>query len=91
MWVDMIWAGDDFGSQNGMLISPDLWRHYFKPRMKYMFDELRKVNPDVILAWHTCGSVLPIIPDLIGIGLDVLNPIQPLAAGMNGEYLKKPF
>ncbi len=91
MGADMVWAGDDFGSQNGMLISPDLWRQYFKPRIKYMFDELRKVNPDVILAWHTCGSVLPIIPDLIGIGLDVLNPIQPLAAGMNGEYLKKTY
>ncbi|HHJ11493.1 MAG TPA: hypothetical protein ENK25_11490 [Bacteroidetes bacterium] len=89
--ADMVWAGDDFGSQNGMLISPDLWRQYFKPRMKYMFDEFRKANPDIIIAWHTCGSVLPIIPELIEIGLDVLNPIQPLAYGMNGEYLKKTY
>ncbi len=91
MGADMIWAGDDFGSQNGMLISPDLWRQYFKPRMKYMFDEFRKVNPDIIIAWHTCGSVVPIIPELIEIGLDVLNPIQPLAHGMDAGYLKKTY
>ena len=91
MGAAMIWAGDDFGSQNGMLISPDLWRQYFKPRMKYMFDEFRKVNPDIIIAWHTCGSVVPIIPELIEIGLDVLNPIQPLAHGMDAGYLKKTY
>ena len=91
MGADMIWAGDDFGSQNGMLISPDLWRQYFKPRMKYMFDEFRKVNPDIRIAWHTCGSILPIIPELIEIGLDILNPIQPLAAGMDAEFLKKTY
>jgi len=91
MGADMIWAGDDFGSQNGMLISPDLWRQYFKPRIKYMFDEFRKVNPDIIIAWHTCGSVLPIITELIEIGLDVLNPIQPLAAGMKADYLKETY
>ncbi len=88
---DMIWAGDDFGGQNGLLIDPDTWRKYFKPRIKYMFEEFRKVNPEIKIAWHTCGSIVPIIPDLIEIGLDILNPIQPLATGMNPEFLKKEF
>ncbi len=91
MGADMVWAGDDFGSQNGMLISPELWRHYFKPRMKYMFDELRKVNPDVIIGWHSCGSIVPIIPEMIEIGLDVLNPLQPLAAGMDAERIEATY
>jgi uroporphyrinogen decarboxylase len=89
--ADMIWAGDDFGTQESMIMDPDLWRKYFKPRMKLMFDEFRKTNPTIKIAWHTCGSVLPIIPDLIEIGLDVLNPIQPLAKDMNPDFLKKTY
>ncbi len=89
--ADMIWAGDDFGSQRGMLIDPDTWRKYFKPRMKYMFDEFRKVDPEIRIAWHTCGSVVPIIPELIEIGLDILNPIQPEAMGMEPAFLKNEY
>ncbi len=89
--IDMIWAGDDFGGQDGMLTDPDQWRQIFKPRMKFMFEEFRKVNPEIKIAWHTCGSVVPIIPDLIEIGLDILNPIQPLAKDMKPEFLKKEF
>lgn len=91
MGIDMIWAGDDFGSQHGMLIDPETWRKFFKPRMKYMFDAFRRQNPDIKIAWHTCGSVIPIIPDLIEIGLDILNPIQPEAKGMDPVFLKREF
>lgn len=89
--ADIIWAGDDFGSQDGMIMSPDNWRKVFKPRIKYMFEEFRKVNPNVKIAWHSCGSILPIIPDFIEIGLDILNPIQPLAHGMEPKFLKKTY
>ena len=89
--ADMIWGGDDFGSQQGMMIDPDTWRKYFKPRMKYVFDMFRKENPEIKIAWHTCGSVLPIIPELIEIGLDILNPIQPEASGMDPMYLKSNY
>jgi uroporphyrinogen decarboxylase len=89
--VDLLWAGDDFGAQGGMLMSPEQFRQIFKPRMKFMFGEFRKVNPAIKIAWHTCGSVYPIIPDLIEIGLDILNPIQPLARDMKPEILKKEF
>ena len=89
--ADIIWAGDDFGTQQGMLISPTMWREIFKPRIKYMFDEFRRVNPDIKIAWHSCGSIFPIIPDFIEIGLDILNPIQPLAKDMEASRLKETF
>jgi uroporphyrinogen decarboxylase len=89
--ADVIWAGDDFGGQGGMIMSPEMWRRIFKPRIKQMFDEFRKAKPDIKLAWHSCGSIIPIIPDFIEIGLDILNPIQPLAAGMEPKFLKKTF
>jgi uroporphyrinogen decarboxylase len=89
--ADMIWAGDDFGGQQGMIISPELWRRVFKPRIQYLFHELKKVNPDIKIAWHSCGSIRPIIPDFIEIGLDVLNPVQPLARDMDPASLKREF
>jgi len=91
MGVDIIWCGDDFGGQQGMIMDPDLWRSIFKPRIKYVFDEFRKVNPEIKIAWHSCGSILPIIPDFIELGLDILNPLQPLAKGMNPEFLKNEY
>jgi uroporphyrinogen decarboxylase len=91
MGVDMIWAGDDFGGQNGLLIDPETWRRIFKPRIKFMFDEFKKVNPDIKIAWHSCGAIVPIIPDFIEIGLDILNPIQPLAKDMEPKHLKEEF
>jgi uroporphyrinogen decarboxylase len=89
--VDIIWLGDDFGSQSGMIMDPETWRKHFKPRMKYIFSELKKVNPEVKIAWHSCGSFLPIVPDFIEIGLDILNPLQPLAYGMDPAYFKKKW
>jgi uroporphyrinogen decarboxylase len=79
MGVDMIWLGDDVGGQSSMLMSPRMWRQYFKPRMADLIASLRAINPHIKIAYHTDGVVYPIIPDLIEIGLDVLNPIQPMA------------
>jgi len=89
--ADIIWCGDDFGMQQGMIMDPETWRKWFKPRIKFMFDTFRNVNPEIKIAWHSCGSILPIIPDFIEMGLDILNPIQPLAKGMSPEYLKKEY
>ncbi|MBT3389167.1 MAG: hypothetical protein HN413_02025 [Chloroflexi bacterium] len=89
MGVDMIWTGDDFGAQEQMLISPKMWRHYFKPRMAHYIAELKAINPNLKVAYHSDGNILPIIPELIEIGLDVLNPIQP--ASMDPAELKRQF
>jgi uroporphyrinogen decarboxylase len=56
-----------------------------------MFEEFRKVNPDIKLAWHSCGSIPEIIPDFIEIGLDILNPVQPRAKGMDPEFIKEKY
>jgi len=89
--VDIIWTGDDMGDQNGLIMSPVLWRKIFKPRMQHVFSTFKKLNPDIKIAYHSCGSIRPIIPDLIEIGLDILNPLQPLAKDMDGESLKNEF
>jgi uroporphyrinogen decarboxylase len=89
MGVDMVWLGDDVGGQNAMLMSPRMWRQYFKPRMADLIASLRAINPQVKIAYHTDGVVYPIIPDLIEIGLDVLNPVQP--AAMDPVRLKNEY
>ncbi len=87
--VDMIWTGDDIGSQNEMMISPRMWRKYLKPRMANFISELRAINPQIKIAYHSDGNVLRIIPELIEIGIDVLNPIQP--ASMDPARVKAEF
>lgn len=87
--VDMIWTGDDVGAQHAMLISPRMWRRFFKPRMANFIASLKAINPAVKVAYHSDGNILPIIPDLIEIGLDILNPVQP--ACMDPVQLKKEF
>lgn len=83
MGVDMIWLGDDVGGQTSMLMSPKMWRTYLKPRMAQLIGSLHAINPQVKIAYHTDGVVYPIIPDLIEIGVGVLNPIQPMAMDPN--------
>ena len=89
--VDGIWTGDDFGAQNGMMVSPDMWRRIFKPRMAEVFQEFRSVNPDVMIMYHCDGAIAPILPDLIEIGLDVFNPVQPGVPGHDPAELKAQF
>lgn len=87
--VDMIWIGDDVGAQRAMLIAPKTWRKFFKPRMANFIAEVKAINPQVKVAYHSDGMIDPIIPDLIEIGLDVLNPIQP--ASMDPARLKQQY
>jgi uroporphyrinogen decarboxylase len=87
--VDMIWIGDDMGGQTAMVISPAMWRKYFKSRMRRLISELKGINPQLKVAYHSDGTIWPIIPDLIEIGLDVLNPVQP--ACMDPAEIKERF
>ena len=87
--IDMMEYNDDVGGQNGMLINPDLWRRFIKPRMASFIKMCGKYNARI--RFHSCGGIRPIIPDLIEIGVDVLNPVQTLAAGMEPAGLKKDF
>lgn len=89
--VDAIWFGDDFGAQNGMLISPTMWRQIFKPRYAELWQEVRNMNSDLIIAYHTDGAVAPILDDLADIGMDVFNPVQPNVPGHDPQELKDKF
>ena len=87
--VDMIWIGDDFGMQDRMLISPQLFREFFKPRYAYLFQKWKAINPQVKIAFHSDGNIDPIIPDFIDLGLDILNPVQPKS--MDPARLKREY
>lgn len=73
--VSALYLTDDWGSQTGMMISPTMWRKYFKAHYRRVFDEIHRFGKDVF--FHSCGNIMGIIPDLIDLGLDVLDPIQP--------------
>ena len=89
MGVDMIWLGDDVGQQHGMFISPRHWRRFLKPRMAHIIERLKSINPGVKVAYHTDGCVYSVVPELIEIGIDVLNPIQP--AAMDPARVKREY
>jgi uroporphyrinogen decarboxylase len=73
--VSAIHLTDDWGSQTGMMISPAMWRKYFKAHYRRIFDEIHRFGKDIF--FHSCGNIMAIIPDLIDLGVDVLDPIQP--------------
>jgi uroporphyrinogen decarboxylase len=87
--VDGVFVGDDFGTQGGLLMSPDMWRTYIKPRYEKLVSIIKGYG--VKYCHHSCGGIRPIIPDLIEIGVDVLHPIQPLALGMDPKELSEEF
>jgi len=75
--VDILHTGDDLGMQNRLIMSVPLWRRWFKPRLAQVIQAARRVRPELIVEYHTDGYVEPFIPELIEIGIDVLNPVQP--------------
>jgi uroporphyrinogen decarboxylase len=89
--VDGLWAGDDFGAQDGMLISPRMWRNIFKPRYAEVFSEFKAANPNALVMYHCDGAVAPILDDLAEIGLQVFNPVQPNVPGHDPQALKSRF
>lgn len=73
--VDGVWFGDDYGHQGGLIISPKMWRTFIKPRLAVLIERARHRGLPVFL--HSDGAVSELIPDLLEIGLSVLNPLQP--------------
>jgi len=88
--VDVVVYGDDVGVQQGLMISPQIYRQYLKPRQCKLFQAIREETKAKI-HYHTCGSVYPLIPDFIEIGVDILNPIQVSAKDMDPARLKREF
>lgn len=90
--VMIVSEADDLASQNACLCSPKMYRQFIKPRHTQLFAHIRKVaKVPVKIFYHSCGAVLPLIPDLIESGIDILNPVQVSATGMDSRELKKRF
>ena len=87
--IDIVLTGDDFGGQQGLLMAPDMWRHYLRDGFAQYLGIIRAHGAKSM--HHTCGGVLDIIPDFIGAGLDVLQSIQPEAENMALEDLRARF
>lgn len=87
--LDWLWTGDDVGGQLAMMMSPRCWRAKVKPLLEPMFQVGKSHR--LWVAYHSCGSIRPIIPDLIEMGLNVLNPIQSNCPGMDPFELKREF
>lgn len=75
--VDIILTGDDVGMQESIMMSEDMYCEWIKPRFAKVIAAAKEINPDVIIVYHSCGYVEPLIPHFIECGIDVLNPVQP--------------
>ncbi len=89
-YVDIIVELDDLGTQDGLFISPKMYRKYVKPRQKELFNFIKQKAP-VYIFFHTDGAIRDLIPDLIEVGIDILNPVQIGLPKMNAKVLKKEF
>lgn len=88
--LEVICMGDDLATQRGLMLSPELYRRLIKPRQAAVYGDV-KAKCRAKIMHHSCGAVVPFIGDLIEIGVDILNPVQPLAEGMDRGRLKKQF
>jgi uroporphyrinogen decarboxylase len=87
--IDVLALADDVGMPTTMIISPDTWRRFFKPRVKQIIDSARACKPDVRVLYHSDGYFEPIIGDLIEIGVQAIHPVQPEhmdAAGIRRRF-----
>lgn len=88
--VDIIRLGDDLGMNTGPLVSPEMYRRFFKPRHTLLCNYI-KTHSRMRTFLHSCGSIHKLIPDLIEAGFEVLNPVQTNARDMEPERLKREF
>jgi uroporphyrinogen decarboxylase len=75
--VDVLIFGDDIGEERNMILSPEIWRKWLRPRLQRAIQAAKEANPAVLCYYHSDGNIEPVIPDLIETGVDILNPIQP--------------
>jgi uroporphyrinogen decarboxylase len=75
--IDVIVYGEDIATQRGLVMSPEMWREWLKPRLERVIKAAHHARPDVLFMYHSDGDVTEVIPELIEIGIDILNPLQP--------------
>ena len=89
--IDIIMFGDDLGMQSGPQVSPAMYREYFKPRERTMWQIVKQRAAHLKIQLHCCGGVRELLPDLIDAGLDAINPVQITCRGMDPSALKRDF
>jgi len=88
--IDIIVFGDDLGMQTGPQMSPSMYREFFKPRHKFLWNKAKELAPVKVML-HCCGGIRELLPDLIEAGLDAINPVQVTCSGMAAAELKREF
>lgn len=89
-YVQILQMGDDLGSQTGAQISPAMYRRFFKPRHAEIYRRIKEKSRMAVFL-HSCGSIEELLPDLIDIGVDIINPVQTSAARMDPVHLKREY
>ena len=87
--IEILMLGDDVSTQLDMMMNPELWRKMLKPKLKRIIEAAKENNPDILIFYHGDGNLQKIIPDLIEIGVNILNPVQPEC--MNPAEIKKLY
>lgn len=75
--VDILYTGDDVANQRTLMFAPELWRRFIKSRWAEVYATAKAIHPDIKIWYHSDGNIETIIPELIEIGVDILNPLQP--------------
>jgi uroporphyrinogen decarboxylase len=89
-YIEVFTYWDDVNTQDGWLIRPEIYRKMIKPKQRRLVEAIKK-KTDAKIFFHGCGAVFDLIPDLIEIGFDILNPVQVSARGMNTRQLKETY
>ena len=87
--VDILLLDDDVAMPNRLMLGPDTWREYFKPRLVKVINLTREESPEILIFYHCDGDFTRLIPDLVDIGVNVINPVQPDC--MDAAAIKKEF
>jgi uroporphyrinogen decarboxylase len=90
-YIDVMLFGDDLGGQNGPLMSPEMYRRYFKPWHTQLWGRAKQLAPHVNIHLHSCGGIEPLLDDLIEAGLESENPVQITSEGMDPALLKQKY
>ncbi len=90
-YIDVMLFGDDLGGQNGPLMSPKMYREYFKPWHTKLWKRAKQLAPHVNIHLHCCGGIEPLLEDLIDAGLESSNPVQISCVGMEPVHLKQAY
>ena len=90
-YVTMVEVADDLGAERSLLVSPAMYRRYIKPRERILYQRIHELAPNAFVIHHTDGNVFSILPDLIEVGVNVLNPMQTSSKDMGAARVKEQF